>query len=99
MREGLPQISHPIFHRTPEYRMGKDSIRLLAAIKKRLNFQTQRDRKIQGKINSNSLGNRGGVNHFNCGTKTEHRATILLPNSVAKDDTKRHCVRTADQNS
>jgi len=38
--------------------MGKDSIRLLAAIKKRLNFQTQRDRKIQGKINSNSLGNR-----------------------------------------
>ena len=58
MREGLPQISHPISHRTPEYRMGKDSIRLLAAIKKRLNFQTQRDRKIQGKINSNSLGNR-----------------------------------------
>jgi len=38
--------------------MGKDSIRLLAAIKKCLNFQTQRDRKIQGKINSNSLGNR-----------------------------------------
>ena len=58
MREGLPQFSHPISHRTPEYRMGKDSIRLLAAIKKRLNFQTQRDRKIQGKINSNSLGNR-----------------------------------------
>jgi hypothetical protein len=58
VREGLPQISHPISHRTPEYRMGKDSIRLLAAIKKRLNFQTQRDRKIQGKINSNSLGNR-----------------------------------------
>jgi hypothetical protein len=41
--------------------MGKDSIRLLAAIKKRLNFQTQRDRKIQGKINSNSLGNRRGT--------------------------------------
>ena len=69
MREGLPQISHPISHRTPEYRMGKDSIRLLAAIKKRLNFQTQRDRKIQGKINSNSLGNRlrfGGLSVSPC---------------------------------
>jgi hypothetical protein len=40
--------------------MGKDSIRLLAAIKKRLNFQTQRDRKIQGKISWLSY-RKGGV--------------------------------------
>jgi hypothetical protein len=53
--------------------MGKDSIRLLAAIKKRLNFQTQRDRKIQGKINSNSLGNRWRSAVFVC-----HRATSQL---------------------
>jgi cytochrome c551/c552 len=38
--------------------MGKDSIRLLVAIKKRLNFQTQRDKKIQDSIDGNSLGNR-----------------------------------------
>jgi hypothetical protein len=38
--------------------MGKDSIRLLAAIKKRLNFQTQRDSKIRAGIDGNSLGNR-----------------------------------------
>jgi hypothetical protein len=38
--------------------MGKDSIRLLVAINKRLNFLTQHDRKIQDGIDSNSLGNR-----------------------------------------
>jgi hypothetical protein len=38
--------------------MGKDSIRLLVAINKRLNFQTQRDSKIQDEIGGNSLGNR-----------------------------------------
>jgi hypothetical protein len=38
--------------------MGKDSIRLLVAMEKRLNFQTQRDSKIQGEIDGNSLGNR-----------------------------------------
>jgi hypothetical protein len=61
VREGLPQISHPISHRTPEYRMGKDNIRLLAAIKKRLNFQTQRDSKIQDKMGCNGLGNRCSI--------------------------------------
>ena len=61
MREGLPQFSHPISHRTPEYRMGKDSIRLLAAIKKRLNFQTQRDSKVQDRIDRNGLGNRCSI--------------------------------------
>jgi hypothetical protein len=55
------RISHPISHRTPEYGTGKDSIRLLVAINKRLNFQTQRDRKIQGKIDGNSLGNRCSI--------------------------------------
>jgi hypothetical protein len=38
--------------------MGKDSIRLLVAINKRLNFRTQRDSKILAGIDSNSLGNR-----------------------------------------
>jgi hypothetical protein len=52
------RFSHPISHRTPEYRMGKDSIRLLVAINKRLNFLTQQDRKIQDRIGGNSLGNR-----------------------------------------
>ena len=52
------RFSHPISHRTPEYRMGKDSIRLLVAINKRLNFRTQRDSKIRVGIDSNSLGNR-----------------------------------------
>jgi hypothetical protein len=79
VREGLPQIFHPISHRTPEYRMGKDSIRLLAAIKKRLNFQTQRDRKIQGKINSNSLGNRCSIRlsyETDCGSRS---GCVALP--------------------
>jgi hypothetical protein len=61
VREGLPQISHPISHRTPEYRMGKDSIRLLVAINKRLNFPTQRDSKVQDRIDRNGLGNRCSV--------------------------------------
>jgi hypothetical protein len=61
----------------------------LIAIKKRPIFRRQRDCKIQDDIDGNSLGNRGGVNHFDCGTKTERRATILLPNWVAKHDTKR----------
>ena len=38
--------------------MGKDGIRLLVAIEKRLNFRAQRDRKIQDRIDGNSLGNR-----------------------------------------
>jgi hypothetical protein len=58
MGEGLVRISHPISHRTPHYRMGKDSIRLLIAINKRLNFRTQRDSKIRAGIDGNSLGNR-----------------------------------------
>jgi hypothetical protein len=40
------------------FRMGKDGIDLLIDIKKRPNFQTQRDCKIQDEINGNSLGNR-----------------------------------------
>ena len=66
------QFFHPISHRTPHYRTGKDSVCLLVAIKKRLNFQTQRDRKIQGKIDGNSLGNRCSIRlthrfaHDNC---------------------------------
>jgi hypothetical protein len=68
VREGLPQISHPISHRTPHYRMGKDSIRLLAAIKKRPNFRTQHDCKIQDEIDSNSLGNRCSI-RLSYGTK------------------------------
>ena len=58
MREGLPQFSHPISHRTPHYRMGKDGIVLLIAIKKRPIFRRQRDCKIQDDIDGNSLGNR-----------------------------------------
>jgi hypothetical protein len=38
--------------------MGKDGIDLLIAIKKRPNFRTQRDCKIQDEIDGNSLGNR-----------------------------------------
>jgi hypothetical protein len=38
--------------------MGKDSIRLLVAVEKLLDFQTQRDSKIQAGTDSNSLGNR-----------------------------------------
>jgi len=38
--------------------MRKGSIRLLVAINKRPNFQTQRDSKIRVGIGSNSLGNR-----------------------------------------
>jgi len=34
---------------------------LLAAIKKRLNFQTQRDKQIQDSIDGNSLGNRCSI--------------------------------------
>jgi hypothetical protein len=52
------RFSHPISHRTPHYRVGKDSIRLLVAIEKRLNFQTRRDRKIRVGMVGNSLGNR-----------------------------------------
>jgi len=37
--------------------MGKDRIRLLVAINKRLNFWTQRDSKILAGIDSNSLEN------------------------------------------
>ena len=58
MREGLPQFSHPISHRTPHYRMGKDGIVLLIAIKKRPIFRRQRDCKIRDDIDGNSLGNR-----------------------------------------
>ena len=36
--------------------MGKDGIDLLIAIKKRPNFRTQRDCKIQDEIDGNSLG-------------------------------------------
>jgi hypothetical protein len=39
--------------------MGKDGIVLLIAIKKRPNFRTQRDWKIQDEIDGNSLGNPG----------------------------------------
>jgi hypothetical protein len=41
--------------------MGKDGIDLLIAIKKRPNFGTQRDCKIQDDIDGNSLGNRRGT--------------------------------------
>jgi hypothetical protein len=41
--------------------MGKDSIRLLVAINKRLNFPTQRDSKVQDRIDRNGLGNRCSV--------------------------------------
>jgi hypothetical protein len=58
VREGLPQFSRPISHRTPHYRMGKDGIVLLIAIKKRPIFRRQRDCKIQDDIDGNSLGNR-----------------------------------------
>jgi hypothetical protein len=58
VREGLPQFSHPISHRTPHYRMGKDGIVLLIAIKKRPIFRTQCYCKIQDEIDGNSLGNR-----------------------------------------
>jgi hypothetical protein len=61
--------------------MGKDSIRLLAAIKKRLNFQTQRDRKIQGKINSNSLGNRCSI-RLSYGTCVDHQVAREQGGSV-----------------
>jgi hypothetical protein len=61
VREGLPQFSHPISHRTPHYRMGKDGIVLLIAIKKRPIFRRQRDCKIQDDIDGNSLGNRRGT--------------------------------------
>jgi hypothetical protein len=50
--------------------MGKDSIHLLVAIEKRLNFQTQRDSKIQDEIDGNSLGNRCSIRlsyGTNCG--------------------------------
>jgi len=50
--------------------MGKDSIRLLAAIKKRLNFQTQRDSKIRAGIDGNGLGDRWHSAVLVC-----HRAT------------------------
>jgi hypothetical protein len=55
------QFSHPISHPTPHYRMGKDGIDLLITIKKRPNFRTQRDCKIQDEIDGNSLGNRRGT--------------------------------------
>ena len=48
--------------------MGKDGTRLLVAINKRLNFLTQRDRKIQDRIDSNSLGNRCSI-RLSYGTK------------------------------
>jgi hypothetical protein len=38
--------------------MGKDGVDWLIAIKKRPNFRTQRDRKIQDETDGNSLGNR-----------------------------------------
>jgi hypothetical protein len=38
--------------------MGKDGIDLVIAVKKRPNFRTQRDWKIQDEIDGNSLGNR-----------------------------------------
>jgi hypothetical protein len=41
--------------------MGKDGIDLLIAIKKRPNFRTQRDCKIQDEIEGNSLGNRRSI--------------------------------------
>ena len=44
--------------RTPQYRMGKDGIDLLMTIKNRLNFWTQRDSKVQDRIDRNGLGNR-----------------------------------------
>ena len=59
--EAQCQFSHPISHPTPHYRMGEDSIRLLVATEKRLNFLTQRDRKIQDRIDGNSLGNRCSI--------------------------------------
>ena len=72
--EAQCQFSHPISHRTPHYGMGKDSIRLLVAIEKRLNFQTQRDRKIQDGIDGNSLGNRWRRMSGKCAfCKTESR--------------------------
>ena len=59
--EAQRQFSHPISHRTPDYRMGKDGIDLLIPIKKRPNFRMQRDCKIQDEIDGNSLGNRCSI--------------------------------------
>jgi hypothetical protein len=50
--------------------MGKDSIRLLDAMEKRLNFRTQRDSKIRVGIGGNSLGNRC------CGMRSHTRIAI-----------------------
>jgi hypothetical protein len=58
VREAQRQFSHPISHRTPDYRMGKDGIDLFIPIKKLPNFRMQRDCKIQDEIDGNSLGNR-----------------------------------------
>ena len=86
MREGLPQFSHPISHRTPHYRMGKDGIVLLIAIKKRPIFRRQRDCKIQDDIDGNSLGNGGTPARY-------HFATQLLSTRQERTAPDKGCRR------
>ncbi len=51
-------ISHPISHRTPHYRVGNGVIGWLVIIQKRLNFRMKRNCTIQDSTAGNGLGNR-----------------------------------------
>jgi hypothetical protein len=54
--------------------MEKDSIRLLVVINKHPNFQTQRDRKIQDRIDANGLGN----GDYQATTDSEHQTPCII---------------------
>ena len=54
-------FSHPISHRTPQYRVGNGEMKWLAASQKRPNFQTKPNCKIQDKMGCNGLGNRCSI--------------------------------------
>jgi hypothetical protein len=54
-------FSHPISHRTPQYRVGNGGIGWLATCQKPLNFGTKRNCKRQDKMGRNGLGNRCSI--------------------------------------
>jgi hypothetical protein len=54
-------FSHPISHRTPQYRVGNGGIGWLVTCQKRLYFGMKRNCKIQDKMGCNGLGNRCSI--------------------------------------
>jgi hypothetical protein len=60
------RFSHPISHRTPQYRVGNGGIECLVESQKRWDFRIKRNCAIQGEMGCNGLGNRRTVRLMAC---------------------------------